>query len=179
MSATRNSLSHFLEDPKAPQHRITRFRAHIYFPPEQIYVSQAEGIFCGVRISATGQLIKRERLQAFARSIEGRMATARLISATHCGELETFHFPGRSAIAGEVYRRPRATGEAHVEATLHGDRIQRGAYEMRNFSANAEWIDQTSISRNVNGGRGRQFRGPGQLERERAWRISSFTARSI
>src|SRR5213592_2597952 len=38
-------------------------RAHVYFPPEQIYVSQAEGVFCGVRISATGQLIKRANYQ--------------------------------------------------------------------------------------------------------------------
>src|SRR5881392_3061668 len=38
-------------------------RAHVYFPPEQIYVSQAEGIFCGVRISATGQLIDRANYQ--------------------------------------------------------------------------------------------------------------------
>src|SRR5436189_4917877 len=34
--------------------QLTDFRAHIYFPPERIYVSQAEGIFCGVRISASG-----------------------------------------------------------------------------------------------------------------------------
>src|SRR5437667_9044289 len=40
--------------------QLNNFRAHIYFPPEQIYVSQAEGIFCGIRISASGQLIKRE-----------------------------------------------------------------------------------------------------------------------
>jgi len=39
---------------------LKRFRAHIYFPPERIEVSQAEGVFCGVRISASGQLIKRE-----------------------------------------------------------------------------------------------------------------------
>src|SRR5947207_12210749 len=38
--------------------QLTDFRAHVYFPPEQIYVSQAEGIFCGIRISVTGQLIK-------------------------------------------------------------------------------------------------------------------------
>src|SRR3954467_2568880 len=40
----------------APKTQIRELRAHIYFPPEQIYVSQAEGFFCGVRISATGQL---------------------------------------------------------------------------------------------------------------------------
>ncbi len=33
--------------------QLTDFRAHVYFPPERIYVSQAEGIFCGVRISAS------------------------------------------------------------------------------------------------------------------------------
>ena len=42
------------------QAELKRFRAHVYFPPERIEVSQAEGLFCGIRISATGQLIKRE-----------------------------------------------------------------------------------------------------------------------
>ena len=46
-------------DPKSPHAQIKNLHAHIYFPPEQIYVSQADGIFCGIRISATGQLIKR------------------------------------------------------------------------------------------------------------------------
>src|SRR6058998_1686771 len=44
---------------KTDNAQLNNFRAHVYFPPEQIYVSQAEGIFCGIRISATGQLIKR------------------------------------------------------------------------------------------------------------------------
>src|SRR5437879_2698281 len=43
--------------------QLNDLRAHVYFPPEQIYVSQAEGVFCGVRISATGQLIKRANYQ--------------------------------------------------------------------------------------------------------------------
>src|SRR5207253_10134999 len=45
------------EGGKADKAQLTNFRAHVYFPPEQIYVSQAEAIFCGIRISATGQLI--------------------------------------------------------------------------------------------------------------------------
>jgi hypothetical protein len=40
----------------SPDHPISG--SH-YFPPEQIYVSQAEGMFGGLRVSATGQLIKR------------------------------------------------------------------------------------------------------------------------
>src|SRR5438270_12862351 len=47
----------------ADRAQLTDFRAHVYFPPEQIYVSQAEGILCGIRISATGQLIKRDNYQ--------------------------------------------------------------------------------------------------------------------
>src|SRR5438034_8829699 len=46
---------------KGEKAQLTNFRAHVYFPPEQIYVSQAEGTFCGIRISAAGQLIKRDR----------------------------------------------------------------------------------------------------------------------
>ena len=44
-----------LDDRRRGESRIqlNNFRAHVYFPPEQIYVSQAEGIFCGIRISAT------------------------------------------------------------------------------------------------------------------------------
>src|SRR5437879_3669478 len=37
-------------DPKSPPAQIKNLHAHIYFPPEQIYVSQADGIFCGIRI---------------------------------------------------------------------------------------------------------------------------------
>ncbi len=56
-------------DPRAPRAELKDFRAHVYFPPEQIYISQAEGIFCGVRVSATGQLIKREDYQPTARRL--------------------------------------------------------------------------------------------------------------
>ena len=53
-------------EEKASRAQLTNLRAHIYFPPEQIYVSQAEGIFCGIRLSARGQLIKRADYQASA-----------------------------------------------------------------------------------------------------------------
>src|SRR5437870_4407825 len=53
---------------KASRAQLTNFRAHVYFPPEQIYVSQAEGVLCGLRVTAKGQLIKRENYQA-SRSI--------------------------------------------------------------------------------------------------------------
>src|SRR5215467_4750262 len=58
---------------KASWAQLTNLRAHIYFPPEQIYVSQAEGTFCGIRLSAKGQLIKRRDYQPSASSIRDEL----------------------------------------------------------------------------------------------------------
>src|SRR6059058_2056717 len=78
---------------KTEQPQLRKFHAHIYFPPEQIFVSQAEGIFCGIRVSATGQLIKREDYQPSPplsdEEREKRMRTARRIIT----ELQRFSFP--------------------------------------------------------------------------------------
>ena len=90
-------------DPKAPKAELTRFRAHIYFPPEQIYVSQAEGIFCGIRVSATGQLIKRQDYTPSAAIVGRRMARPAATSAAHRDRTREVHVScGRTAIAGEV-----------------------------------------------------------------------------
>ena len=128
---------------KADKAQLTNFRAHVYFPPEQIYVSQAEGIFCGIRISATGQLIKRENYQP-SPSISPEEWQRRLSVAQRVlNELKKFTFPGappslQLKFSGDVAEIEKA----HVEATLRGDRLQRARYEMRDLSADAEWNDQ-------------------------------------
>src|SRR5947209_762446 len=48
------------EEKQVRQSRLKDFRAHVYFPPEQIFVSQAEGVLAGGRVSVTGQLTKHE-----------------------------------------------------------------------------------------------------------------------
>src|SRR5438046_9426123 len=81
-----------LADRKMDKAQLTNFRAHVYFPPEQIYVSQAEGIFCGIRISATGQLIKRDNYQP-SPPISAEEWQRRLLVAQHVvGELQKFSF---------------------------------------------------------------------------------------
>jgi len=128
---------------KADKAQLTNFRAHVYFPPEQIYVSQAEGIFCGIRISATGQLIKRENYQP-SPSISPEEWQRRLsIAQRVLNELKKFTFPGappslQLKFSGDVAEIEKA----HVEATLRGDRLQRARYEMKDFSAAADWNDQ-------------------------------------
>jgi len=123
--------------------QLNNFRAHIYFPPEQIYVSQAEGIFCGIRVSASGQLIKRENYKPSPPIPEEewrkRVATTRWI----VNELEKFKFLAASPTLQVKFTGDVAEIEnARVEARLRGDLLQRGNYEIRNLSVAAEWRDQ-------------------------------------
>ncbi|HEV2842867.1 MAG TPA: AsmA-like C-terminal region-containing protein [Chthoniobacterales bacterium] len=124
--------------------QITQFRAHIYFPPEQIYVSQAEGMFCGVRISATGQLIKRSDYKPSGEITDEewrqRMTTIQRVA----DELRRFSFPGEAPSLQVKFSGDLSQFEtARAEATLRGDRVQRGPYEMRNLAVAAEWTNQT------------------------------------
>lgn len=128
---------------KANRAQLTNLRAHIYFPPEQIYVSQAEGIFCGIRLSARGQLIKRADYQPSA-SITPEEWQERLSLAERVvTELQKFSFP-----AGPPSLQLKFSGDiaevenARVEATLRGERLQRDSYEISNLSAAAEWNDK-------------------------------------
>src|SRR5213593_1096567 len=123
--------------------QLNNLRAHVYFPPEQIYVSQVEGIFCGVRISATGQLIKRENYKPSPPIPEDEWRKRLSIAQRVVNELQKFSFPATSPSLQVKFSGDIADIEnARVEATLRGDRLQRGNYEIRNFSALAEWNHQ-------------------------------------
>src|SRR5213083_1291176 len=128
---------------KASRAQLTNLRAHIYFPPEQIYVSQAEGIFCGIRLSARGQLIKRGDYQPPAAITPEEWQKQLSLAQRMVTELQKFSFP-----AGPPSLQLKFSGDiaelenARVEATLRGDRLQRGSYEINNLSAGAEWNNQ-------------------------------------
>ena len=130
-------------DANAPKARLTRFRAHVYFPPEQIYVSQAEGNFCGVQISARGQLIKRADftpgVELSAEQWRERLALLQSL-VTELGQMS---FPGEPPRIELKFSGDLSELEtARAEATLRGVRMRRGAYEIKDFFANAEWADQ-------------------------------------
>src|SRR5213596_2455059 len=127
---------------RADRAQLTDFRAHVYFPPEQIYVSQAEGILCGIRISATGQLIKRENYQPSQPISPEEWQKRLLIAQRVLNELQKFSFPAAPPSLQLKFSGDLAEMEkARVETTLRGDRLQRGSYEMRDLSAAAEWRD--------------------------------------
>jgi hypothetical protein len=128
----------------APKAQITKFRAHIYFPPEQIYVSQAEGMFCGLRISATGQLIKRNDYKPSGEISDEDWRQRLMLLQRVTEELHRFKFPGEAPLLQIKFSGDLSQFEtARADATLLGDRLQRGSYEMKDLSVAAEWTNQT------------------------------------
>jgi hypothetical protein len=129
-------------DPNAPRAQLKEFRAHVYFPPDQIHISHAEGIFCGVRISATGQLLNRPDPKAKRRITEAELQQRMELLQRIAVELGKFHFAGRPPSLQMKFTGDLGDVEkARAEITLSGERIQRGPYEMKAFAAAAEWIE--------------------------------------
>ena len=115
-------------DPKAPKAQLRNFRARVFFPPDQIYISQAEGIFCGVRMSATGQLLKRADYKPGRELTEAELRQRMEMVQRVAAELNAFKFAGGPpVVAVEIFRRPRAYGKSARRSDSHGDRMQRGS----------------------------------------------------
>src|SRR5215471_7287104 len=128
---------------KPSRGQLTNLRAHIYFPPERIYVSQAEGTFCGIRLSARGQLIRRSDYQPSASITPDEWQERLLLSQRVVTELQKFSFPGAPPSLQLKFSGDIAELEnARIEATLRGERLQRGSYDINNLSAAVEWSNQ-------------------------------------
>ncbi|MDQ6808569.1 MAG: AsmA-like C-terminal region-containing protein [Verrucomicrobiota bacterium] len=122
---------------------ITDFRAHIFFPPEQIYVSQAEGVFAGVRISATGQVIKPADYKPAAPSSDEEWRRRLELLQRVVSEIARCGFPaGAPSVQVKFTADLSKPDAARATATIQADRLQRGAYELKNISVAAEWANQ-------------------------------------
>src|SRR5205085_4696722 len=129
---------------KTDKPQLTKFRAHIYFPPEQIDVNQVDGIFCGVRISASGQLIKRADYQPSPplsdEEREARLSLLRRIVS----ELQQFSFPsGAPSLQVKFSGDLAQLEDARVEMTLLGGSVKRRDYELHDLFVAGEWSGQT------------------------------------
>ncbi|MDQ6655467.1 MAG: hypothetical protein M3Y80_06620, partial [Verrucomicrobiota bacterium] len=165
-------------DPKAPRAQLRQFRAHVYFPPEQIFISQAEGLFCGIRISATGQLIRRADFKP-TREISPEEWRERLqLLQTIGAQLQAFRFPGGAPVLQAKFTGDVAEMEnAHIEATLQGERLQRDGYEIRSVSAAAEWLGhRLNVSRCELTDQAGSFAGRGSWDADR--HTAEFQAQS-
>jgi AsmA-like C-terminal region len=130
-------------EKQARQPRLRNFRAHVYFPPQQIYVSLAEGTLAGLRMSVTGQLIKRENTPPSPPlSTEEWQKRLELLSKV-VAELQKCSFPAGSPTLQVKFSGDVADLEnGHLEATLHGDTIRRDNYEAHNLLVTADYSDQ-------------------------------------
>jgi hypothetical protein len=136
-------------DAATRQPRLKNFGAHVYFPPEQIYVRQAEGVLAGIRISVTGQLIKRGDYSASPPlSQEEREKRIQTLSRI-IGEIQKCSFPNGPPTLQVKFDGDLADMEnGRLEATLRAEAIQRQGYQLRDLSLTAEYRDQRlNISR--------------------------------
>lgn len=129
-------------DPKSPHVQIKNLRAHIYFPPEQIYVSQAEGFFAGIRISATGQLIKRNDYKPSNAVTEEEWQERLQLLHRVATELNKFKFSGRPQLQLKFSGDVAQLENARIEGTLRAEQFQRGNYRMRQLVIAGEFVDQ-------------------------------------
>src|SRR3989440_5048837 len=130
-------------DPKSPHAQIKSLHAHIYFPPEQIYVSQADGIFCDVRISATGQLIKRNDYKPSKEVTPEEWQTRLVILQRLVSELNQFKFSERPHLQIKFSGDVAQLENARVEGTLQTGPWQRGNYQAQKLTMTGEFADQT------------------------------------
>src|SRR5436305_2550334 len=130
-------------DTKAARAEIRNLHAHIYFPPDQIYVSQADGIFCGIRISATGQLIKRSDYQQSKETTEEEWLRRLSILQRVVSDLNQFKFSERPHLQIKFSGDVADLENARVEGTLEAGPFQRGNYQARKLSLAGEFVDQT------------------------------------
>ena len=122
--------------------QLTKFRAHIYFPPQQIYVAQADGIFCGVRVSASGQLIKRDDTPPSKPISEEDWQKRLVILEKTMVELQKFKFSSAPSFQIEFRGDLADLENAVVEANLRANKAKRGEYEFQNLKASVEFRDQ-------------------------------------
>jgi hypothetical protein len=123
--------------------RVTNFRAYVYFPPDEIYVSEAEGIFSGVQISASGQLIKRGDYKAGPQMSEEEWHQRMQLLQRIVREIGSCTFPaGAPSLQLKFSADVSKPASARGTAMLRAPRIRRGTYEIQNVRAAAEWAEQ-------------------------------------
>src|SRR5213596_208341 len=139
MCATRRSLSHSKQPPDRPRKRSSPISAPMFIFRRSEFTSVRQKEFFAV----FGQLIKRANYKPSPPLSQEEWQERLSMVQRIVSELQKFNFPGappslQVKFAGDVAELE----DARVEATLHGERLQRGNYEMKNLSAVAEWNNQ-------------------------------------
>jgi AsmA-like C-terminal region len=130
-------------DPRLPRAAIRNLHAHIYFPPEQIYLSQADGIFCGIHISASGQLIKRKDYQPSHQVSDEEWQQRMMLFQRVVTELNKFTFETQPHLQIKFSGDLAQLENARLTGSLRAERFRRGTYQWEGLRLAGELAEQT------------------------------------
>ncbi|MEP7071318.1 MAG: AsmA-like C-terminal region-containing protein [Verrucomicrobiota bacterium] len=129
--------------PNSPRARVEHLHAHVYFPPEQIFVREADGFIAGIHVSATGQLVKRHDYKPSRELTEEEwQERLRWVDRT-ITELSKFRFPVAPQLQLKFSGDLEELDQARVEGTLRAEALQRGNYQARQFMLTADYSNET------------------------------------
>lgn len=165
------------KDPRQkPQ--LQHCNAHVYFAPEQIDLTEADGWFCAIRISASGQLIKRQDYKPSPPLSEEEWQKRLALLQRLVSELQKFSYPAEHPALQVKFSGDLAEMEkARVEMTLQGEHLRRQQYECYKLLAAATYAEQRFTLNELrwHDGRG-EFSAQGNWDRQTAQ--AEFQARS-
>jgi hypothetical protein len=119
-------------DPDGPKLRLRRFQAKLSFQPEEVKLTQAQGDFYGLQISASGALLHPKSLNsAGAPPSDAERAQRRKIARAIVEEVGKVH-ADRSPPTLEIrFQGDLAKpSELRASAVLQGEALRRGSYRV-------------------------------------------------
>ena len=129
-------------DPDSPRIAVSGINAQVLLPPHQLYVRQAEAVLYGVHIFATGRLINPESFHPAAQSSPEDTAKRKQGLKKWIDELSKFRFPDAPPRVEIRFSGDLAEPEKiFAEATLWGEKIRHGSYQLENLYAALSYRD--------------------------------------
>ena len=129
------------QSPDGPELRLRRFQAKLSFLPNEVKLTQAQGDFHGIQISASGALLNPASFSPSNPSnppggpaVEAERARRRQFARALIAELEKVH-PDRTPPQLEIRFQGDLSKPADLRATavLQGDALQRGTYRLQHL----------------------------------------------
>jgi hypothetical protein len=129
------------EDPEGPKLRLHRFQAKLSFQPNEVKLTQAQGDFYGLQISASGALLHPKSFSsAGPPASEAERARRRQFARAIVEEIQKVH-SDRTAPRLEIrFQGDLAKpAELRASAVLEGDDLRRGSYRLEHLQVHLDY----------------------------------------
>ncbi len=129
-------------DPDGPELRLRRFQAKLSFQPNEVKLTQAQGDFYGLQISASGALLNPERFSSPGPpASDAQRAQRRQIARALVEEIQKVR-PERAPPRLEIRFQgdlARLAATLRATAVLQGDALRRGSYRLDKLLARLDY----------------------------------------